>query len=287
MPRKVIDLDETAANVSVLSYGATKTGKTRFMASLPKPLLITQSSTRGSETVRALKQICAEEAFYDAKTPPVIWEVDNSMETLAAIAEVEAMLKKDPTVFRSVVIDDLSYYADSWMTQWVMDQGAKSFDMRKAYGDLHWHMSYLVDRCHAMPVHMGWTASERGPEEAGVKGGILVGSKRTGEMMPGKINYVFYHEASGTGESQKYNIHTRPYGVYAAGGRDAGQLPAILPEHHFRNIEEFCRIKPFLARPEKASRESAVAEEVADQQVVSQQKRRSFVPPKRSTEVKQ
>lgn len=244
-----VDLKTKNPHLSFLFYGETKSGKTRFMATFPKPLIIADKSERGYETIRSMAQYTPE-LFYDPSVEPEVWAVETGAEMMEALSTAEAELKRDPTKWRTVGIDSLTFYCDSWLSMRAAEMGAK-LDMRRAYGDLAMHAAYIMKRYGEMQAHLIYTALARPPAE-GQKGGPLLAG-RTGEIAPARCHYVWHFEATSRmvgGEAEiNYAIHTTPHGQWQAGGRDSGRLPAVLPEGNFRCVEEALDLQPFKTGP--------------------------------------
>lgn len=244
MPKQVIDLTKRARNLTFMFYGDSRTGKTRMLATFPKPLIIADASERGYETIAWMAK-SSPELFYDPAVLPEVWAVADAKEMAEAIGDAETQMRANPARWRTVGFDSLTFIADSYMAMIAANQGDK-FDPRRAYGDLAQRLSFLMTRANQLPAHVVWTSLAKNPDvdekgnAVGAAGLLLAG--QTADKAPARCNYWFYFTAFGNGQ---FAVRTRKYGRYPAGGRDMGALADPLPEASYRAIEEGLGIEPF------------------------------------------
>jgi hypothetical protein len=243
-PKQVIDLNAVTKYLSFLIYGASRTGKTQLLATFPKPLFIMDGSERGWVTIQSLWQN-QREVFYDENTAPVVWPVSNGADMAQAVGEAEAMLRANPGCFGTVIVDSLTFYADSLFADIAARMGDK-YDPRKAYGDLGNQLSFLMNRVNNMQVHTAYVCLEKEPEEQGKNGNILL-TGGTQFKAPARCNYWMHTEKIGTGERAQYRLFTDSHGKWPAGGRDGGRLPNPLPQMNFKCIEDHLGLPPFVS----------------------------------------
>lgn len=251
MPKVVIDLDKPSRNLTFMLYGESRTGKTRFAATFPRPLIIADASERGYETVVWMKRN-SPELFYDPAVAPEVWAVSNVGEMNEAFGDADSQLRANPWRWRTVVGDSLTFFGDTMMAR-IMEAMGDKFDNRRAYGDLGFKLNYLMTRANSLPVHMVWTALAKLPDvdEKGNtvgKAGILVAGQ-TADKAPARCNYWFYFRQAGG----QYLVHTRKFGPFPAGGRDMGQLADPLPEASYRAVEEGLGIEPHVEKKTAAA----------------------------------
>lgn len=250
MPKQVIDLTKKARNLTFMFYGDSRTGKTRMLATFPKPLIIADASERGYETVSWMARE-SPELFYAPEVVPEVWAVSNAAEMAEATQDAESQLRANPNRWRTVGYDSLTFIADSYLSAIIAGMGDK-FDSRRAYGDLAFKLSYLMTRANSLPAHVVWTALAKNPDvdekgnATGAAGILLAG--QTADKAPARCNYWFYFTAFGNGQ---FAVRTRKYGRYPAGGRDEGRLADPLPESNYRAIEEGLGIEPFVEAPKR------------------------------------
>jgi len=259
MPKRVIDLSKDAlkTRITALSYGASRSGKTRFLAGFPRPLVIADAKESGWETMRTMP----DDAFYEPGRKPVVWAVDDAQQMMESIRDAEADIKRDPDSFWTVGVDSLTFYVDGYLAELELRQrqakGGDAGERRLLYQDLAFHLKYLMGRVHQLhTTNIVWLCLHKEPEEGKLGGPLLVG--QMAGKAPALCDHLFYHRTyrpGGTGEKAAppvYEIRTRPWGPFIAGGRDGGALPDPLvldEECGFKQVEQFLGLEPRAARP--------------------------------------
>lgn len=219
--------ESSSPYLTVLSYGHTRSGKTRFAATWPNAVVIADATERGWDTIVHMKA----EDFYHHGKRPIIIPVHNQQEMIEAIVLVEGWVKLG--LVDTIVIDSITFYAESWLstaTAKAKAAGAKleGWDL---YSLLLNHLTDLRKQVHGLLCNVVWLALAKDPDKKETGGPMLPGSSRL--RFPPACNYVFYHrkyanEVEGEGGvktvQQVYEAHNSMYEGYIAGGRDNGKL---------------------------------------------------------------
>lgn len=237
--------------ITVLSYGDTRTGKTRFAATFPNTVVIADAGERGWDTIIHMP---ATEFYHPGKAPLVL-PVRDQAEMSAALTVVEAWVKTG--LIDTVVIDSITFYAESWLqTTKRMFKGEP--DNFALYGGLLDHLAYIRKVVHGWPCNVVWLALAAPPETKPKRQGgpLLPGQSR--DRFPPACQYCFYHrvwEATGDieqpdGSMEKqswlvYEARTQRWEDYLAGGRDNGRLPDPLSFPTYRMISEHLGLPEF------------------------------------------
>lgn len=203
---------------------------TRFAGTWPRPLFLSDNSEGGWETLRNMDR----EAWYEPDVSPKVWAMEKAEDMGQAIATIDKICRgESQTVagttykagdIQTIVIDSLTFYADSYLTA-LERSGAK--DMRQIYQRLGQHLREVMVRVHELPVNVVWICLEKAPDEDNPStGGVLVAGQ-TRDKAPARCDYWLYHR-SFTRNPQfgpEYEVRTKKFGPWPAGGRDEGALP--------------------------------------------------------------
>lgn len=236
-----IDLDISAPKrrVTVMSYGASRAGKTRFAATFPRPLFLSDNSEGGWETIRNMNP----DDRYEPDVVPRVWAMEKPEDMVKAVMNIDAMCRGPlklngktykPGDVRTVVIDSLTFYGDSFLTHLTRTNK----DMRLVYQTLNAHLREVMVRVHELPVNVVWICLEKAPDEENpTMGGILIPGQ-TKDKAPARCDYWFYHRSVQKGPNLEWEVRTKKFGVWPAGGRDEGALPDPLPSASYRVMAE-------------------------------------------------
>lgn len=232
---KVIDLKTPRpASTTVLLYGASKSGKTRFAATAPDPIFLSDAVEGGYETIRSIDP----NDFYTPGKLPDVWTLESVQDMKKAQAELRVSLGK----YKTVVIDSLTFYVDlAW--NWILKAGPKDRngepDTLRGYGMLWTHLQDTLVEIHRLGLNVIWICLEKPPEEGRPIGGPMIPGQG-GQKIPAACNYVWYQRAYQHNPSQPpiFETRTKKFGAFMAGGRDEGRLPDPLPTCSWRAFEE-------------------------------------------------
>lgn len=242
-PIRIKSGDRRTSYKSILSYGRSRSGKTRFAATFPRVRFLSDASERGWTTIETMPDEC----YYEPSVPPEVWPIDDSSQ----MAEALAMSKADVFAGKilSLAIDSLTFYADSHFA-WLFQQaaktaGSKPVDTRALYGALAQHLQNLRIDIHKWPCNVIWLALEKSPDSDNPQGGPLL-TGQSAQKFPAGCDHVFYHRSyTGPGEvdgkveqCRFYEMRTAPFGQYLAGGRDSGLLPDPIFDPSYRQLAE-------------------------------------------------
>jgi len=143
---RFIDVKEIPVYVKALIYGPSGTGKTTFMGSFPKPLLVIDCRDMGTKSIRTAP---------DTKVLSVTSWND--------IEEAYWYLKNNPTKFKSVIWDTITQAQDLCMKK-VKGQTLESASgktTRNAWGEVGEMMKSWILLFRDLDMHVGFTAQDR------------------------------------------------------------------------------------------------------------------------------
>lgn len=242
VPIKIKGGDHRAAFTTILSYGRSRSGKTRFLGSFPRPLILAEASERGWKTLETMP----EDAFYEPDRPPIVWPIEDAAQMAQALEEIPALIEAGLVL--TLGVDSLTFYQDAFFNflkkKWAQNNPGKPIDTRSLYGTLADHLGDLRQRIHAWRCNVVWLALEKAPDTDTPTGGPLLTGKAR-ERFPAGCDHVFYHETytlpnpDNNHEQEKfYEMHTSSYMKWLAGGRDSGLLEPSIFNPTYRIIAE-------------------------------------------------
>lgn len=219
-----IDLSlSSAARRTILLYGATRTGKTHFAATAPRPLFISDGSESGWTTIQNMDPTL----WWEPTVKPLAWAIDKVEDMAGAYMKALPLVQSGKV--RTVVIDSLSFYSDLYLAY--LYNLITSHDTRKIYGELGIHLRDLRVKWHQLPCNVIWLCLVKEADEENKMAGPLIPGQQATKFTAGCDN-IMYIRATATDRF----IHTKRYLGYIAGGREGSRTVAdTLPEPTFRS----------------------------------------------------
>lgn len=210
-------------------YGNSRSGKTHFAATMPRPFIIADVAESGYKTILSMDR----DLWFEPNVEPIIVGVDQ-MSDVAQMASTGGRLDqliKNGRVM-SVVFDAFSFYADYFLGQLFKLQSADKQDNRKAYGDLGKHLTEIRNILGQKGASVAYLCLAKHPDDEDPKGKPLIPGKSADKYCAG-VDFVWHTELRQVVEGGKIvreirEIHTRQKGSYIAGNRlgvQADQLP--------------------------------------------------------------
>lgn len=217
-----INLDTAPARTTILSYGAMRSGKTRWAATWPRPLFLSEATEGGWTTMRNM----SPDAFFEPGRKPKVWAIEKAADLIASLAKIEPMIASGEIM--TVVIDSITFYSDLYYSNLVTlaRNAGKQPDLRQVYGNLGDHLRYVREQYHGLLCNVIWLALEKAPNEENQFGGPMIPGQSAQKFAAG-CDYILYHRVfqRDKGLANSYEIRSRGWERYVAGGRDEGLLP--------------------------------------------------------------
>jgi len=235
---RVVDLDKgKPPRTTVLSYGTMRAGKTRWAASFPRPLFLADATESGWTTIEGMQP----EDFYELGRKPEVWAIEKAADMMQAVTQIEADLRATAGKWRSVVVDSLTFYSDTFYNALYSGAvaGGRSPDLRQIYGQLANHLRDLRVRLHSLPLNVVWLCLEKSPGEENPFGGPMIPGQSAQKFAAG-VDYLLYHRCFQPNPQvgPQWEIRSRQFGAYKAGGRDGGLLPDPLTDCTYKSFAE-------------------------------------------------
>lgn len=231
-----INLDQNSTTVprnTFIVYGDSRSGKTTWAATFPRPLFLSDVTEAGWNSIQHM----TDDQLFEPGVKPMVWGIEQ-MNDMALAREKAAPLIASGRV-QTLVIDSLSFYCDLYLNFIVGQQTKK--DQRAAFGDLGIHLRDLRVKTHSLAVNVVWLCLARHPSPEEPVGRPLVPGQQADKFMAG-CDYVFYarsyREKRGTELAPAtYEMRTRPWSNYVTGNR-LGSMAESLPDPLFGTYED-------------------------------------------------
>jgi len=236
---RIVDLSKKTPQqrITVLSYGAMRSGKTRFSASFPRPLFLSDNTETGWTTIENMDPSW----FYEPGRYPDCWAIERAEDMSQAITNLGQIVTTQPGKYLTVVVDSLTFYNDLFFS--AIDSAARSGgrtpDNRLLYGQLAAHLRDVRIRVHSLPLNVVWLCLEKPPGEDAPFGMPMLSGQSAQKFAAG-VDYLLFHRTyqANPKDGPQWEVHTRQWGAYKAGGRDEGLLPDVLPTASYLAMAE-------------------------------------------------
>jgi hypothetical protein len=227
-----INLDDVSGRITAMSYGNLRTGKTRFAATWPRPVFLSDATESGWKTIQTM----GSDSWYEPTVRPKVYAIERIVDVINVLNNHVIPGIRNGT-FKTIVFDSITFYGDLAYAGILKAQGAKT-DTRAAYGDLSNHLRDLRVNVHGLDVNALWLALDRAPEKDSPVGQPLIPGQQSTKF-PAGCDFIFYHRAYQEGKNLKFEMRTKKYGAYIAGGRDSGLLPDPIPNPTYRLVLDY------------------------------------------------
>jgi hypothetical protein len=217
---RVIDLSPTVkhSRITALSYGMSRSGKTRFASSWPRPVFFSDATESGWETIRNMDK----NILFEKDRLPIVWAIEGTGDMMKAVRDATPLIHSGQ--IRTIVIDSLTFYSDLFFNAIDGANGGRA-DGRQLYQKLGQHLKKLREDIHLLNCNVVWLALEKPPGEDNLVGGPMLSGQNAAKFAAG-CDYLLYHRSYQTGNGPlQWEVRTKKYGAYQAGGRDEGLLP--------------------------------------------------------------
>lgn len=258
-----IEIDAPATQLPVntfLIYGDTRTGKTEFAATFPRPLIIADATEGGFSTIGNMDR----SKWFEPERKPIIKAID-MMNDLATLSPwVDEQIKAGNV--RSIIFDAFSFYCDFFLAQLVRVN--PTMDTRQLYGKLGTHLREIRTNYTLKGVNVAWLTLAKHPETDDPKGRPMLPGMNA-DKFAAAVDFLFHTDKSqerkdGKIVAEHFNVHTRPHGSYIAGNRlgvNADSLPNPF-QGTYADLITYLGYDPEALRKTLASFKPAVAKPV-------------------------
>lgn len=220
---KKIDLTQAAPKrATIMSYGESRSGKTFFAGTWPRPLFLSDVSEGGWTTLQTMDP----GLFWEEKIKPQVWGIEEPKDMMQAIGDAEPLIAKG--VVQTIVIDSLTFYNDLFLAYLyrLQSKDGRSPDTRRIYGDLGRHLRELRIRIHALGANVIWLCLAKLPDDMNAIGGPMISGQEAKKVSAG-CDHIFFHRSfqPSPNAPHEFEVRTRAWQRFVGGGRDGYQLP--------------------------------------------------------------
>lgn len=164
-------------------------------------------------------------ALWEPDRRPRVWAIERMTDMMQAIGDVEALINAGEV--QTIVVDSLTFYNDLVLDTLTSNasQNGRRADMRQVYGALGQNLRSLRVQIHNLLVNVLWVCLEKTPSDDNPMGAPMISGQQAMKFAAG-TDYILYHRAYPlqNGDLQ-FEIRTKRWQQYPAGGRDEGALP--------------------------------------------------------------
>jgi hypothetical protein len=202
-----------------LTYGDSRTGKTTWAGSFPRPVFFSDVSEGGWDSLANME----DDQLFEPGVRPLVWGIEEMADMLKAREKAIPLIQSGR--IRTIVVDSLSFYSDLFLNFLVGMQTKK--DMRAAYGDLGNHLRDLRVKTHALNVNVVWLCLARHPDDDVPTGRPMIPGQQGDKFMAG-VHYIFHSRVDQKKQGQitlppVFEMRTKKYFNYIAGNRLGGR----------------------------------------------------------------
>ncbi len=213
-----------------LNYGNTRTGKTVFGATFPRPFIIADVTEGGYQSILNMDR----SLWFEPDVEPIIVGIDEMNDFVTSIIP-RLMTEIARKRVLTIVWDAFSFYTDFFLAKLINLQTAagKAVDNRQAYGSLGIHLRNVRTDLHKFGVNVVWNCLAKHPDESDPKGSPLIPGQQ-GDKFSAGVDFLFHSRLEqkkdqGKIVGEEYQIRTRQFGNYIAGNR-LGMRADTLPD---------------------------------------------------------
>jgi hypothetical protein len=234
---KEIDLNTPISSRTFMIYGPTRSGKTTFAGTFPRPLFLSEATEGGYESLSEDNWDDNTTPRFEANVPPIVWTIEKQSDMVECLEKAIPLVKSGRV--KTLVIDSISFYADLYLTMLIQAQDKK--DMRRAYGDLGIHLRNLRVKPHSLGVNVVWLGLDQAPicedNKPTIPGKPLIPGAQADKFMAG-VGFIFHSRVDMVNnKAPVYQLRTKRFNGYEAGNR-LGLKSSLLPDPFVGNYSD-------------------------------------------------
>jgi len=217
-----------------LNYGDTRSGKTWFAATFPRPFIFADVIESGYKSIKTMDR----DQWFEPDVAPIIRGVENMGDVANEMPKVDALIAQGRV--HTLVFDAFSFYTDFFLAQLLKLQTKP--DNRQAYGQLGVHLREIRTTLHSRGKNVVWSCLAKHPETEDPKGRPMIPGQQSDKFSAG-VDFLFHSRVEQKREggkivSETRELRTRQYNSYIAGHRE-GIYSNSLPDPFVGNYADF------------------------------------------------
>lgn len=207
-----------------LIYGDTRSGKSYFAATFPRPYIYADIVESGYKTILSMDR----SLWFEPDVRPIVRGIDQMNDIAADSSHLDALIAQKKVL--TIVVDAFSFYVEFFLGHLMRLQTKP--DNRSAYGDLGKHLREFRTIMHSKGVNVVWNCLAKHPDTDDPKGRPLIPGQQADRFSAG-VDFLWYADleqkrVDGKIVDETRMIRTRQHKAYIAGNRlgtDAQYLP--------------------------------------------------------------
>jgi hypothetical protein len=219
---------------SLLNYGDTRTGKTYFAATWPRPYIYADVAESGHRTIMTMDR----NEWFEPDVEPMVVGIDQMNDVSQDQARLDALVKSGR--IKTIVFDAFTFYADFFLAALIRVK--PTADNRQIYGDLGKHLREIRNMLGSKGTNVVYNMLAKHPDTDDPKGRPLIPGKES-DKYSATVDFLWHSRVQQKIEAGKIvdeirERRTRQYNAYIAGHR-LGVDAALLPDPFTGNYTEF------------------------------------------------
>lgn len=214
-----------------LAYGASRSGKTTWAASFPRPLFLSDVTEGGWDSIANM----ADDQFFEPGVKPIVFGIETMGDMVTARDRALPLILSGRV--QTIVVDSLSFYCDLALNN-IVNMQAKH-DQREAYGKLGAHLQDLRIKTHtlgdpkaqSLTTNVVWLCLDK-TDESGSTNFPMIPGQQAAKFMAG-VHFIFHSRMAQEKRGTEFlppvfEMRTKKGPGYIAGNRlgsRADQLP--------------------------------------------------------------
>lgn len=235
-----VDMSAQPKNVlpvnSWMLYGDTKSGKTTFAGTAPRPLFLSDATEHGFESLREENWNNEETPLFEDGVRPIVWALEKESDFAEAVEKARPLV--EAKLVLSIWCDSITYFSDLIFNAIINGQGNKP-DTRAAYGALGSKLRNIRIKLASLGVTVGWLAHAKHPSEDNPAGEPMIPGQQATKFTGG-MDFVCYTRSQqpNPNSAPTFDVYTKRFGPYVAGHR-IGPRGDMLPSPFRGNYAGF------------------------------------------------
>lgn len=222
--------------MTLLLFGDTRSGKTRWAGTMPRPLFFSEHSEGGWKTLESMDR----SLWYEPDVEPLVWTIEHVGDLPQLITNAKALITSGRV--KTIVFDSITFYADLYLAFLTQGIPVEKQDPRQIYGKLGTHLRERRVEVHRLGVNVAWLALAAEPDDDHPNIRPMIPGKEGAKFGAG-CSFIMYFRKQiaargGAPPREHFDIFTRNEGKALAGCRDGGILPSPLPTNTYRGFIE-------------------------------------------------
>lgn len=213
------------SRLSVLSVGHTRSGKTRFAATWPRPLVLADVTEEGWTTIETMDP----SLYYEPDVVPMVWGIETVADFHKGVEDARNLVAQGK--IKTIIVSSLTFLADLQLNTIINNFGPG--DNYKIYGQLGVDLRNWRVKVGGLNCHVIWETLIQSPDKEHPIPRLAIPGAQGAKFGAGCSYILEFTRSVDANGVATHAILTRSM---IAGGRDSGALPPVLPVPTYRGL---------------------------------------------------